>query len=67
MGRGARWEQGKATSGLPVRAPAGGWQALEVAHGVRWIRMPLGASLTHINLWAIEDGDRWAVVDSGLG
>jgi glyoxylase-like metal-dependent hydrolase (beta-lactamase superfamily II) len=39
----------------------------EVAPGVRWLRMPLGGSLAAINVWAIEDGDGWAIVDTGLG
>lgn len=37
-----------------------------VAPGVHWIRMPMPFSLSHINLWAIEDGDGWAIVDTGL-
>jgi glyoxylase-like metal-dependent hydrolase (beta-lactamase superfamily II) len=42
-------------------------QALEVAKGVHWLRMPLGGSLAAINVWAIDDGDGWAVVDTGFG
>ncbi|RJG27169.1 MBL fold metallo-hydrolase [Massilia cavernae] len=38
----------------------------EVAPGVRWIRMPMPASLSHINLWAIEEEGGWAIVDTGL-
>jgi glyoxylase-like metal-dependent hydrolase (beta-lactamase superfamily II) len=37
----------------------------EVAPGVRWIRMPLPYTLNHINLWALDDGEGWAVVDTG--
>jgi glyoxylase-like metal-dependent hydrolase (beta-lactamase superfamily II) len=40
--------------------------ALDVAPGVRWFRIPLGLSLSHINLWAIEDGEGWSIVDCGL-
>ena len=40
--------------------------SIEVATGVRWIRMPLPFVLNHINLWAIDDDDGWAVVDTGL-
>jgi len=40
--------------------------AITVAPGVLWLRMPLPFGLTHINLWAIEDGDGWTLVDSGL-
>jgi glyoxylase-like metal-dependent hydrolase (beta-lactamase superfamily II) len=45
--------------------PAPG-QALPVAPGVLWIRMPMPLALSHINLWAIEDGAGWAIVDTGL-
>lgn len=39
---------------------------LEVAPGVHWLTMPMGGSLTHINLYLIEDDDGWYVVDTGL-
>ena len=42
-------------------------QAIEVAAGVWWIRMPLPFALDHINLWVLEDGDGWTVVDTGYG
>ena len=41
-------------------------QSLEVAPGVRWIRLPLPFRLDHINVWAIDDGDGWVLVDTGL-
>ncbi|MCW5772846.1 MAG: MBL fold metallo-hydrolase, partial [Rhodospirillaceae bacterium] len=40
--------------------------ALEVAPGVHWLRMPLPYRLDHINLWLIEDGDAWVLVDTGI-
>lgn len=45
--------------------------AMEVAPGVRWIRMPLPYALNHINLWLLEDGKdngqaRWCAVDTGM-
>lgn len=49
---------------LPDPPPVG--RAIEVAPGVRWIRMPLPFALDHINLWAIEDDDGWALVDTGI-
>ena len=39
---------------------------VEVAEGVRWLTMPMGGSLNHINLYLIEDRDGWYVVDTGL-
>ena len=50
----------------PFEAPPAAGDALEVAPGVRWMRLPLPGALTHINVWAIEDGDGWAIVDTGL-
>ena len=34
--------------------------AVEVAPGVLWLRMPLSFSLKFINVWAIRDGEGWA-------
>jgi glyoxylase-like metal-dependent hydrolase (beta-lactamase superfamily II) len=39
---------------------------MEVAPGVKWVRMPLPFSLKWINLWLLEDGDGWTVVDTGI-
>ncbi|MBC5767302.1 MBL fold metallo-hydrolase [Ramlibacter albus] len=49
----------------PFEAPAAGdW--IDVAPGVRWIRLPMPFRLDHINVWAIDDGDGWVLVDTGL-
>lgn len=40
-------------------------EGTEVGPGVFWIRMPLPFALDHINLWALEDGDGWTLVDTG--
>jgi len=43
---------------------------LEVAAGVRWLRMALPFALDHINLWLLRDvldgRDGWTVVDCGI-
>ena len=49
-------------AGLP-----GPGQTMEVAPGVHWLRMPLPYRLDHINLWLLEDGPDWLIIDSGLG
>ena len=41
-------------------------ETIEVAEGVRWLTMPMGGSLNHINLYLLEDRDGWYVVDTGL-
>jgi len=41
--------------------------AMEVAPGVKWLRMPLQLTgLSHINLWLIRDGAGWTLVDTGM-
>lgn len=47
-------------------------EAVDVAPGVKWLRMPLGGALAFINVWAIAEGpknggDGWAIVDTGMG
>lgn len=37
-----------------------------VAPGVYWVRMRLPFQLNHINLWLLEDGDGWTIVDTGI-
>jgi len=39
---------------------------VEVAPGVRWIRLPLPFRLDHINVWAVDVQDGWVLVDTGL-
>ena len=50
----------------PFEAQPARGHTLEVAPGVHWIRMPLPYALNHINLWAIDDGAGWAIVDTGV-
>ena len=41
-------------------------KAEKIADGVYWARFPMPMSLDHINLWLLEDGDGWTVVDTCL-
>jgi glyoxylase-like metal-dependent hydrolase (beta-lactamase superfamily II) len=50
--------------GREVNPPAG--QPQLIAEGVYWVRFPMPMSLDHINLWLLEDGDGWTVVDTCL-
>ena len=50
----------------PCGEPPAAGAVTEVAPGVLWIRMPLPFSLANINLWAIRDGEQWAIVDTGI-
>ena len=40
--------------------------AHEIAPGVLWARMPLPFALDHINIWLLQDGAGWTVVDTGV-
>jgi glyoxylase-like metal-dependent hydrolase (beta-lactamase superfamily II) len=51
---------------LPFPAAPEPGHTLTVAPGILWLRMPLPFALDHINLWLIEDGDGWIIVDTGL-
>ena len=50
----------------PWSEPPAPGATLDVAPGVKWLRMPLPFQLNHINLWLLEDGDGWTVVDTGI-
>jgi glyoxylase-like metal-dependent hydrolase (beta-lactamase superfamily II) len=39
---------------------------VQVAEGVYWARFAMPMSLDHINIWLLEDGDGWTVVDTCL-
>lgn len=55
----------KLTYPFDARPEAG--SALEVAAGVRWLRMPLPFALDHINLWLLDDHHGLTAVDTGIG
>jgi glyoxylase-like metal-dependent hydrolase (beta-lactamase superfamily II) len=50
---------------FPVATPPGAGETLRIAPGVEWLRMPLPFALDHINLWLLEDGPGWTIVDTG--
>ena len=41
--------------------------AIEIAQGILWIRLPLPMALDHVNIYALDDGDGWTIVDTGMG
>lgn len=51
----------------PWTTPPAPGRAIEVAPGIRWLRMPLPFRLDHINVWLLEDGPGFAIVDTGVG
>jgi len=41
-------------------------EAVDIAPGLKWLRLPLPFLLGHINVWLLQDGDGWALVDTGI-
>ena len=50
----------------PLGDPPPAGEAREIAPGVHWVRMPLPFALQWINLWLVEDGEGWTIVDTGV-
>ena len=50
----------------PFSEPPAPGTAIEVAPGVLWMQLPLPWALNHVNAYALDDGDGWTVVDTGL-
>ena len=50
----------------PWSTPPGQGQATEVADGILWMRLPLPMLPDHVNVYALDDGDGWTLVDTGL-
>jgi glyoxylase-like metal-dependent hydrolase (beta-lactamase superfamily II) len=41
-------------------------QPVEIAPGILWLRLALPFQLNHVNIYLIEDGTGWAVLDTGI-
>lgn len=50
----------------PFATPPGPGDAVEVAPQILWLRLPLPMALDHVNVFALDDGDGWTIVDTGL-
>jgi len=50
---------------FPVATPPAPGETIAIAPGVHWLRMRLPFALNHINLWLLEDGPGWTIVDCG--
>ena len=50
----------------PFPDPPAEGTATEVASGILWMRLPLPMALDHVNVYALEDGPGWALIDTGL-
>jgi glyoxylase-like metal-dependent hydrolase (beta-lactamase superfamily II) len=59
-------EAGRTRLEYPFDAGPATGEAVEIAPGVLWMRMPMPGSIAFINVWALKDGEGWAVVDTGM-
>ncbi|WP_170605933.1 MBL fold metallo-hydrolase [Ruegeria arenilitoris] len=50
----------------PWTEPPAPGEWTQIAEGVLWIRLPLPMALDHVNVYALDDGDGWTVVDTGM-
>lgn len=50
----------------PWDTPPENGEVIEVAEGILWLRLPLPMALDHVNVYALDDGDGWALVDTGM-
>ncbi|MGB1234759.1 MAG: MBL fold metallo-hydrolase [Planktomarina sp.] len=45
--------------------PAPG-KAVQVVDGILWLRLSLPMALDHVNIYALDDGDGWTLIDTGM-
>jgi glyoxylase-like metal-dependent hydrolase (beta-lactamase superfamily II) len=38
----------------------------EIAAGILWARLPLPMKLDHVNIYILDEGDHWTLIDTGL-
>lgn len=54
----------------PFEAPPAEGEAVQVAEGILWMRLPLPMALDHVNVFALDEGPGpdggWTIVDTGM-
>ncbi|MEL6958890.1 MAG: MBL fold metallo-hydrolase [Pseudomonadota bacterium] len=50
----------------PWETPPPAGEAIEVAEGILWMRLPLPMALDHVNVYALRGPDGWDVIDTGF-
>lgn len=50
----------------PHDTPPAEGEAIELAEGILWLRLPLPMALDHVNVYALDDGDGWTLIDTGI-
>lgn len=51
---------------FPFAAPPQPLELIEAAKGIFWLRLPLPFRLDHVNLYLVEDGAGYALIDTGI-
>ena len=51
---------------FPQPVPPQPGEFREIAPGILWLRLALPFALDHVNIYLIDDGDGWAVLDTGI-
>ena len=51
---------------FPYPEPPAFGELREIAPGIMWMRLPLPFRLDHVNIYLIEEGDGWCVLDAGI-
>lgn len=52
---------------FPFPTPPALGETIEVAPGILWVRLALPFRLDHVNIYLVEDGLGYAVIDTGIG
>ena len=51
---------------FPFPEPPVYGKTVRIADDIRWLRMPLPLALNHINIYLVDSGDGWVIVDTGI-
>lgn len=51
---------------LTADSPPATGQTTEIAPGILWARLPLPMKLNHVNVYILDEGDSWTVIDTGF-
>jgi glyoxylase-like metal-dependent hydrolase (beta-lactamase superfamily II) len=51
---------------FPQPVPPQAGELVDIALGIRWLRLALPFALDHVNIYLIEDDGGWAVLDTGI-
>lgn len=51
----------------PFAGPPASGEGVQVAPDLLWMRLAMPMALDHINVYAVRDGEGWALIDTGLG